>query len=63
MSGASVVRLRRRYPNGVLALVEVNDFHFDLLANGLAGVHEGAVRQQAKAIPRRSSYFDAPFSS
>lgn len=29
---------------GQLLLIEVSDVHFGLLPNGLAGVHEGAVR-------------------
>ncbi|QHS09414.1 hypothetical protein GT972_04075 [Sinimarinibacterium sp. NLF-5-8] len=33
-----------------LFLVEVNDFHFGLLPNELAGVHEGAVPRVSQAI-------------
>ena len=35
---------------GQLFLVEVNDFHFGLLPNELAGVHEGAVPRTSQAI-------------
>lgn len=35
---------------GQLFLVEVNDFHFGLLPNELAGVHEGAVPLASQAI-------------
>jgi len=35
---------------GQLFLVEVHDFHFGLLPNELAGVHEGAVPRVSQAI-------------
>ena len=35
---------------GQLFLIEVNDFHFGLLPNELAGVHEGAVPLASQAI-------------
>lgn len=35
---------------GQLFLIEVNDFHFGLLPNELAGVHEGAVPRVSQAI-------------
>ena len=35
---------------GQLFLIEVNDFHLDLLPNELAGVHEGAVPHVSQAI-------------
>ena len=40
---------------GQLFLVEVSDFHFGLLPNELAGVHEGAVPRLSLAIFERQS--------
>lgn len=42
--------LPRRNSAAVRSLIEVNDVHFGLLANELAGVHEGAVPPASQAI-------------
>jgi hypothetical protein len=41
---------------GQLFLVEVNDFHFGLFPNGLAGIHEGAVSHASQAICRADPF-------
>src|SRR3990167_1798496 len=46
-----------------LALIEVNNFHFGLLANELAGVHEGAVPPASQVNSKRRDYSGRSFSS
>ena len=46
-----------------LALIEMNDFHLVSLRMSWQASMTALFRQQAKAIPRSSSYFDTSFSS
>ena len=46
-----------------LALIEVNDFHLVSLRMSWQESMKALFRQQAKAIPRRSSYLETSFSS